>query len=262
MKKKKAHVLALTCNKGGVGKTTTAASVGGYLASTGAGRVLLVDLDPQMNLTTTFTDGVFDRTILDAFQDFKRRMKTDLPVYNIRENLDIVPSQVDIFSVEKDFNSFMLRDEMLRRLLEPLKGEYDWILIDCPTLIGTITNNALLAADSVIIPLSCDAYSIDGLNQIMGIVELAQEINIDLRVLGIVITKYRARRVTDQVIGDELAKHYGKLLFNTRIRENAAIARAPLVKKDIFAYDPASVGAIDYSAFSEEVIKSLKEGKH
>ena len=256
--KGKTNVIALACHKGGVGKTTTAASLGGVLAARGE-RVLLVDLDPQMNLTTTFTDGFFERTVYDAFTGFKRNRRADLPVYPVRDNLDIVPSQLDMSLVDTDFASFPLRELMLRKMLEPLKGNYDWVFIDCPAELKTLTTNAFVAADSVLIPLTCDAYAVDGLNQVMGLVELVQEgLNPPLRIIGIAVTKFRSRRVTDQVVAEELEKHYGKCLFNTRIRESAAIARAPLEKKDIYVYDRSSAGAVDYAALADEIVKSLK----
>ena len=256
--KGKTKVIALACHKGGVGKTTTAASLGGVISVAEKGRVLLVDLDPQMNLTTTFTDGSFDRTVYDAFCDFKRRRDAELPVYCIRENLDIVPSHMDMCTVDADFASFPLRDVMLKKMLAKVRDSYDWIFIDCPAQLGATTVNALVAAEKVLIPMSCDAYSVDGLSQVMNFIELVQEVNTDLDVLGVVVTKFRRNRVADQVVVEELAAHYGTRLFETRIRESAAIVRAPLEKKDIYMYDRRCTGSVDYAALAREVAQKIE----
>ncbi len=248
---KSAKIIAIACHKGGVGKTTTAASVGGILAE--REKVLLVDLDPQMNLTSTFTDGDFEKTVFDAFVGFKSCRRGVLPVYNIRENLDIVPSCLDMCSVDADFASVPGRDNILEKLLVPLLPEYDWIIIDLPAQLGSLTVNALMAADRVLIPMSCDAYSADGLQQIFNFVGYIQYLNERLELLGVLITRYNRRRTVDSVVSEELDKAWAGYVFNTRIRENAAISKAPLMKKDILAYDPRSNGAIDYVALCKEI---------
>lgn len=249
------HIIAIACHKGGVGKTTTAASLGGIFAE--REKVLLVDLDPQMNLTMTFTDGDFKRTIYDAFQDFKARRSNELPVYNIRENLDIVPSCLDMCTVDSEFAAMPGRDIMLKKLLAPVACHYDWVLIDLPAQLGAITVNALTASDKVLIPMSCDAYSADGLLQISNFVEMVKEINEGLDVFGILLTRFNPRRIVDSIVSEQLDKEWAGAVFETRIRENAAISKAPLMKKDISAYDPKSMGAKDYSALCAEIRKKL-----
>lgn len=254
--KKKAQILAIACHKGGVGKTTTAASLGGIFSE--KEKVLLVDLDPQMNLTTTFTDGDFKKTIYDSFVDFKARHVYSLPVYPIRENLDIVPSSLEMCTVDSDFASLPGRDIMLKKLLAPVVEKYDWILIDLPAQLGAITINALTAADRVLIPMSCDAYSADGLQQISNFVDIVKEVNENLDIFGVLLTRYNPRRVVDSIVSEQLDKEWPGLVFSTRIRENAAISKAPLVKKDIASYDPKSSGARDYAALCEEIRAALK----
>ena len=256
--KKKPKIIALACHKGGVGKTTTAASLGGALSLTEGERVLLVDLDPQMNLTATFTDGVFDRTVYDAMLEFRKKGRASLPVYTIREGLDIVPSQMDMCSVDSDFASFMLRNVMLKEMLAGVKDSYDWIFIDCPAQLGAITINALVAADAVLVPMTCDAYSIDGLTQICNFAEQAKVLNRKLEILGVVITRFRPRVTTNRIIAEELANHYGKYLFNTTVRECAAVSRAPFDKKDIFTYNRSCVAAKDYMALAGEVAAKME----
>lgn len=254
--KGKARIISVACHKGGVGKTTTAASLGGIFSE--KEKVLLVDLDPQMNLTSTFTDGNFDRTVFDAFQDYKARRDYALPVYNIRKNLDIVPSCLDMCTVDADFASMPGRDIMLKKLLAPLAPLYDWILIDLPAQLGAITINALTASKLVLIPMSCDAYSADGLQQITNFIDIVKEINEELDVFGILITRFNPRRVVDNLVSEQLDNEWKGCVFETRIRENAAISKAPLLKKDISSYDPKSTGARDYLSLCAEMRKKLK----
>lgn len=252
---KNTHIIAIACHKGGVGKTTTAASLGGILSE--RGKVLLVDLDPQMNLTSTFTDGNFDRTVFDAFCDFKARRDYVLPVHKIRENLDLVPSCLDMCTVDSDFASTPGRDIMLKKMLAPLAPHYDWILIDLPAQLGAITINALTAATRVLIPMSCDAYSADGLQQITNFVDIVREVNDRLDILGVLLTRFNPRRVVDGVVSEQLDSEWPGYVFKTRIRENAAISKAPLMKKDISSYDPKSMGARDYASLCEEIRERL-----
>ena len=248
---KKAKIISFACHKGGVGKTTSTASIGGILAE--RERVLLVDLDPQMNLTTTFTDGDFERTIFNTFCDFRDRRSAELPVCNIRENLDLIPSSLDMSTLESSFASVPGRDLVFKKLIAPIATSYDWILVDLPAQLGVITTNALSASDWVLIPMSCDAYSADGLQQMVNFVNLIQEFNEKLDLLGVLITRYNPRRIVDSIVSEELSREWAETVFDTRIRENAAISKAPLAKKDILMYDPKSKGAIDYAALCEEI---------
>lgn len=255
--KRKTNVIALACHKGGVGKTTTAAALGGVFSLSEGGKVLLVDLDPQMNLTSTFTDGDFDRTVYDAMVEFRKKGRAELPIYNIRENLDIVPSQVDMCSIDSDFASYMLRNVMLKEMLDPVRDRYDWIFIDCPAQLGAIAVNALVAADSVLIPMTCDAYSIDGLIQITNFVEEASKLNPRLGIVGVAVTRFRQRVTTNRIVVDELAAYYGDRLFKTKVRECAAVSRAPLEKKDVYSYNRSCVASDDYLSLAGEIKERL-----
>lgn len=252
-----AEIIAIACHKGGVGKTTTAASLGGLL-SMGGKRVLLVDLDPQMNLTTTFTDGDFDRTVFDVFAEFRGGRKgniPEVPVYNIRENLDIVPSSVKMFSVDVVTSAEFDRVNILKKSLGGIAGRYDYILIDCPAQLGTVTANALVAAGHVLVPMTCDAYSSDGLSQIDDFISNISSMNPSLSILGVVVTKFRQTRRVDREIVTALEEAWGDVVFKTRIRESADIVKAPLFKKDIASYDSRSRGAQDYLALLKEIVE-------
>lgn len=248
------HIISIVCHKGGVGKTTTAASLGGLLSAQGE-NVLLVDLDPQMNLTRTFTDGGYDDTVADAILRRKR-----LPVYAIRERLDIVPASGNLCSLDMTLAGALRREYILRRLLDEVSGRYDWILLDCPAQMSIVTTNALVACDRAIIPMSCDAYSGDGLRQILDFIEMAREANETLSVCGIVITRFQGRRLVDRTVSSLLDGAWSDLVFATRIRENAAIVQAPLAHTDVWSYDPRSNGAADYAALLEE-IRGRLDGK-
>lgn len=257
----RAKIVACACHKGGVGKTTTAASLGGLIALSEGQRVLLVDADPQMNLTTTFTDGVFDRTLYTAFTEYRAARSADLPVFGVRDNLDIVPAAIDLCAVDSDFASVPGRDLMLRKMLQPLREQYDWIFVDCPAQLGALTVNALVAADYAIIPLSCDAYSADGLVQIRNFISIVKDVNEDLSILGVLVTKYRARRVVDQLVTGQLDAGWNRLVFKTRIRENSAIVKAPLRKQDVYMYDSRSAGAQDYASLLGEIRMKIQQPK-
>ena len=248
-----ANIIAVVCHKGGVGKTTTAASLGGILASRGD-RVLLVDTDPQMNLTRTFVQDEFERSVYDAFRE-----KRDLPVVHVRECLDLVPSSVDVCGLDNELAAVIGRERILGKLLSPLKNAYDWIFIDCPAQLGLTTANALTAADAALIPISCDKFSGEGLQQMFGFIQMVHEINPGLGVAGIAVTKYRARRIVDATVLEGLREGWGPLVFGTVIRENAAIVQAPLAGKDIWSYDRKSSGAQDYDKLLTELGLRMKK---
>lgn len=250
------EIIAIACHKGGVGKTTTAASIGGLL-SMGGKKTLLIDLDPQMNLTTTFTDGDFERTIYDVFAEYRGGRKGNiptLPVYNIRENLDITPSSVKMFSIDIVTSAEFDRVNIVKRVIEKAELNYDYILIDCPAQLGTATANALIAANHVLIPMTCDAYSSDGLSQMDDFIANMSSMNPGLSIIGIAVTKFRQNRRVDREIVSALKEAWGEVVFDAKIRESADLVKAPLFKKDIASYDSKSRGAQDYLELLKEII--------
>lgn len=245
-----AVTIAMVCHKGGVGKTTTAASLGGILSARKK-KVLLVDIDAQKNLTETFCEGPFQDTIATAF--VKREQ---LPIYTIRKNLDIVPSSDDMCYLDISRGNDVKKNFVLRELFAPVRDRYDYIIIDSPAQLDTLTANALVAADCVIIPINGDAYSVGGLNQTMELVGAVRSYyNPGIATLGVLITKYNGRRIVDRKVRDALDESLPGMRFETTIRESAALVQAPLCRKDIISYDPRSRGAEDYNAFCTEMIK-------
>lgn len=151
------------------------------------------------------------------------------------------------------------RETILRQLLKPVKDEYDWILLDCPSQMGIITVNAFTAATSIVVPISCDAYAAEGLLQLIKMAEIVSSgLNPVLDIDGIIITRFHTRRSLDRMVEQDLREHYGDLVFPTKIRENATIVHAPIMSLDIISYDPKCNGAKDYTELLKEIEERLK----
>lgn len=248
-------IIAIASHKGGVGKTTTAATLGSLLSSQGK-KTLLVDLDAQRNLTSTFMGTKFNPE-MTLYESMSR--KAPLAIYEVRDNLDIVPSSLDMGALDTVIASRIQRETILRDILRSLKDEYDWILLDCPSQMGIITVNAFTAANSIIVPVSCDAYAAEGMLQLIKMAEIVSSgLNPSLDIDGIIITRFHTRRSLDRMVEQDLREHYGDLVFPTKIRENATIVHAPIMSLDIISYDPKCNGAKDYAALLKEIEERLR----
>lgn len=249
-------VITIANHKGGVGKTTTTASLGVSLTMKGK-RVLLVDLDAQCNLTSLFTPqgAKYERTIFEALVG-----NSVLPIIHITDNtkLDLVPSSLDLVGIEKAL-TLLVGDNvkeltLLRTLLEPIRGDYDYILIDCPPSLGILTKNALIASNGVVITLTAESLPTMGMQSLMdGIDHVRRGLNKELRLYGILLTRYNRRKL-NRLVEESLRENYGDYVFKTRIRENVDLMEAPLYRKNIFAYSPDSLGAEDYTALTDEIL--------
>lgn len=249
-----ARKIAVANHKGGVGKTTSVAALGSALAAKGR-RTLLVDLDAQANLTTSFLAVEPEETIYDSFKDGK-----PLPVVRLRENLDLVASSLDMAGAELDLSSRYSREYILRKLIKPVEQEYDYILFDCPPSLGLVTINGLVAATELYIPLTAEALPSRGLAKLTNIVQMVREnLNEDLRLSGVIITRWEGTNLS-KMVEEQLRSIFKETIFQTRIRKNVAIAEAPLYAKDVITYAPDSNGAKDYRALAEEVL-SQEGGK-
>jgi chromosome partitioning protein len=242
-------VITIANWKGGVGKSSSAASIGAALAMKGR-RVLLIDLDAQQNLSFMMGHNedpevsIYDALVKDA----------PLPIVKIKENLDLVPASVELARAEIDLATKIAREGILKSLLEDCIGKYNYILLDCPPLLGIVTTNALVASDKLYMPLTAEALPVKGLTMLDDVVsEVKKRINHKLELGGVFFTRFNNRKLNREVVS-MIEQRYGDKVFKTKIRENIAIAEMPLTDESIFEYAPKSNGAVDYMALTEEII--------
>ena len=249
----KAKVISLGNHKGGVGKTTTAASVGSILASRGY-RILCIDLDAQANLTLSLLPDEPDESVYYALTGKAK----NLPVISVRDNLDLVPSSLQLAMAEIEMTSMLSREFVLNRLLSGVREKYDFILIDCPPSLGLLTLNAFAASDGIIVPLVAEVLPFKGFTMINDFVSQVQDkLNPSAHVMGILLTRWEGTRLTRE-IESRLRQQLGSLVYETKIRKNITLAEAPLESKDIVDFSPKSNGAADYRIFTDELL--AKEG--
>ena len=245
-------IIAIANHKGGVGKTTSVASIGAALSEKGL-RVLFVDLDAQANLTGSLLSGEPGRTIYEALRE-----KDSLPIIELREGLSIVPASLDLAGVELELSSAMSREFILKDLLEPIAEAYDFILLDCPPSLGLITVNAFVAAHEIIIPLTAEALPFKGLTMIERVITMVQRrLNTGLRLSGILFTRWEGRKL-NKMVEEAIRTKYGSMVYDAKVRTNIAIAEAPLSGTDIFSYNAKSNGAQDYRDVTEELLSRQK----
>lgn len=242
-------IITLANHKGGVGKTTTTASMGSILASMGK-KVLLIDLDAQANLTCSLLKEEVTTSVYDAFVN-----SISLPIYNIGENLDIVPSSLQLAQADLQLGSALARERLLEDLLVPVKDNYDYIIIDCPPSLSLMTLNAITASDQVIIPLVAETLPFKGLTMIINFVNMVRiKLNPKVKVEGVLITRYEISKLSKQ-IEEGLRQNLEGLIYKTKIRKNITVAQAPLEATNIVEYDRKSNGALDYTAFVQEYLE-------
>jgi len=249
------RVLVVSNQKGGVGKTTTAISLGAALVELGQ-RVLIVDLDPQANATSGLgieKNGAIHRVLLKEQPIIESVAHTDL------EGLDLIPSGPDMAGAEVELVPVMAREFRLRHALRAGAADYDTVLIDCPPSLGLLTVNALAAGDGVLVPVQCEYYALEGLAQLLDTIEAVRlRLNDRLEVLAIILTmEDRRNRLSMQVI-DEVHKHFPKLVASTRIPRTVRLAEAPSYGKPISMYDPSSRAAQAYGELAREVESRMR----
>lgn len=242
-------IITLANYKGGVSKTSSTASIGACMARMGK-KVLLIDLDGQANLTMYFIPNEEDNgaSIFDSLVN-----NVPLPVKHIKENLDLVPSSLEMASAEIAMTNLLAREQLLSRLLEPVRQNYDYILMDCPPSLGIVTTNAFLAADEIIVPMTPELLPLKGMRLLDAFVTSLQRIKPNLRLGGVFIARYNHRKL-NKAVEEAVKSRYEAITFKTRIRENIALAESAGSGKSIFEYDPQSNGAKDYQALTEEII--------
>ena len=246
------RVLALANQKGGVAKTTTCLNLGAALAKRGR-RVLLVDLDPQANLTLGlgFDPYQQENTSYEVLLNPERG--AGFAVQPVSEHLSLIPATLDMAAAELELAGKIGREMLMREALAPLRDAYDYVMIDPPPSLGLFTLNALVAADEVLIPLQVHIYALRGLAQLQKTVKLVQKLNPQLRIGGIVCTMVDRRNNLSVAVEGEIREKFGTLVYETVIPSNIRLAEAPASGTPISSYDPASSGAKAYAALAEEV---------
>ena len=247
-------VIAIANQKGGVGKTTTAVNLGACLAEKER-RVLLIDIDPQGNATSGI--GLKKNEITNCIYDV---LINEVPLAEVVlesqvEKLRMVPATIKLAGAEAELVGMMARDQRLRLALEPVRNDYDYILIDCPPSLGNLTLNALSAADSVIVPIQCEFYALEGLSQLMRTIQLVQKYsNPRLEIEGVVLTMYDSRTNLSQQVTEEVRKYFRDKVYESIIPRNVRLSEAPSYGLPITLYDGKSKGSEAYMDLAKEVI--------
>lgn len=250
-----AKVIAVANQKGGVGKTTTAVNLSSCVAFRNK-KVLLIDLDPQGNATTGM--GINKNELSQSSYDV---LINDVSIYDVQictkqETLKLCPSSIKLAGAEVELVSAISRENKLRDAVEEIKEDYDYIFIDCPPSLGLITLNALTASDTVLVPIQCEFYALEGLTQLMGTVKLVQKhLNKKLLVEGVVMTMFDARTNLSIEVVEEVRRHFGNKVYNTIIPRNVKLSEAPSYGLPIILYDEKSKGSEAYLKLADEFIE-------
>ncbi|OQY03857.1 MAG: chromosome partitioning protein ParA [Bacteroidetes bacterium 4572_117] len=246
-------IIACSNHKGGVGKTTSVVNIGAGLAILKK-KVLLVDLDPQANLTQSYGVNKPDYTIYEALKGEHELMPIKIDKY-----LDIVASTLDLSGAEMELSSEAGREYIFTELIDPIRNNYDYIFIDCPPSLGLLTINALTSADELYIPLQPHYLAIKGLTKIIEVTDkVKKRLNKQLEITGVFVTQFDKRKILHRDVVDTINTYFQQKVFNTKIRDNIALAEAPSMGLDIFRYNKKSYGAEDYMKLCKEIIKRQK----
>ena len=246
-------IIAIANQKGGVGKTTSAVNLSSSLASAEK-RTLLIDIDPQANSTSGLGIHNNSPSIYDLLIGSKNA--SELIINSFIPYLDVIPSHINLVGAEIELINFPSREIILKNALSPIIDIYDYILIDCPPSLSLLTLNALTAANSVLIPVQCEYYALEGLGKLLNTINIVKKhYNKNLIVEGVLLTMFDSRLRLSHQVAEEVKKYFGDKVFNTIIHRNVRISEAPSYGKPIIFYDAVSSGAKNYMALASEIIE-------
>lgn len=255
-----AKVISIANQKGGVGKTTTAVNLSACVASCGK-KVLLIDIDPQGNATSGL--GVLadkDKSIYNILVDDLDMASTIKPT--MIKNLKVCPANINLAGAEIELVSMVSRETRLKSAIESVKDGYDYIFIDCPPSLGLITLNSFTASDSVLVPIQCEYYALEGLGQLINTINLVKKhLNSAIEVEGVVLTMFDSRTNLSAQVGEEVEKYFGNKVFQTIIPRNIRLSEAPSHALPINLYAPESKGADTYQRLAKELIEINEDGE-
>lgn len=247
-------IIAIANQKGGVGKTTTSVNLAASLGVLEK-KVLLIDADPQANATSGLGIDV-DSVEIGTYQLLEHtNTAEEAIVHTSSPNLDIIPAHIDLVAIEIELVDKEAREYMMKKAIGHLRDKYDYILIDCAPSLGLLTLNALTAADSVIIPIQCEYFALEGLGKLLNTIKSIQKIhNAELDIEGLLLTMFDSRlRLSNQVV-EEVQKHFSEMVFKTIIQRNVRLSEAPSYGESIINYDAGSKGAANYLSLAQELI--------
>ncbi len=248
-------IIAIASQKGGVGKTTTTVNLAASLGVLEK-KVLLIDADPQANASSGLGIDV-DSVRIGSYQVLEHSNTPSEAIISCSApNVDVIPAHIDLVAIEIELVDKEQREYMLKQALESVRDNYDYILIDCAPSLGLLTLNALTAADSVIIPIQCEYFALEGLGKLLNTIKSIQKLhNPDLDIEGLLLTMYDSRlRLSNQVV-EEVQKHFNDMVFKTIIQRNVKLSEAPSFGESIINFDATSKGANNYLSLAEEIIK-------